>query len=499
MPVDKSMVTTVPANVQRQPPAPAGARAVRRLTPHAEDREFLPAAVEILETPPSVIAVSFIWLICTVFAAAIAWSYFGKLDIYAVAAGKVQLAGRSKVVQPLDPGKVAAVLVENGSRVKEGDVLIELDPTETTADRDKLSRDLSSADAEAARRRAAIEQARLGALAAPALVTFDTGTSDAVRAREEKVLAADLAQLGASLASLAADLAKSETTERKLRDSIAQREKLIALSRERVQMREELSTRGAGSRALVIEALTQLETEMTTQVSERGQLRETAAAMHFTRQKMAEAVSQFVADQSQKLAEAERKRDQLMQDLVKAQTRNERTRLKAPVSGIVQQLAVTTVGQVVNSGQALMTIVPLEAPIEIEAMILNKDIGFVAAGQPAVVKVDAFPFSRYGTLTGTVVKVSSDAVDMRDSPNLSDAAAAVKAQGMSPNTPSSRPELAFPATIKLEQRSIDIDGHEVNLSPGMTATVEIKTGRRRVIDYVLSPLREVVSQTAHER
>src|SRR5262249_46100321 len=306
-------------------------------------------------------------------------------------------------------------------------------------------------------------------------------------------------QLAANLASLQADLAKGESTERKLRDSIAEREKLIALSRERVQMRQELSERGSGSRAMVIDAMTQLESEMTTQVSESGQLRENAAAMDVTRRKMGEAVSQFVADQSQKLAEAERKRDQLAQDLVKAQTRNERTRLRAPVSGVGQQLAVTTLGQAVNSGQALMTIVPLDAPIEIEAMIQNRDIGFVAAGQPAVVKIDAFPFTRYGTLEGTVTRVSSDAVDMRDSTNLSDAAAAVKSQGMSPNTPSNRPELAFPATIKLDRRTIAIDGKDVNLAPGMTATVEIRTGERRVIDYALSPLREAVSQTGHER
>jgi hemolysin D len=498
------MSMTAPANKPPTPatppvPAPAGPRGLRRLTPHAEDREFLPAAMEILETPPSVIAVRFIWLICAIVAAAIAWSYFGKLDIYAVANGKIQLAGRSKVVQPVDPGKVAAVFVQNGSRVSEGDILLELDPTETAADRDKLARDLAAADAEAARRRAAIEQARAGTAAPPVAIAFRPDVGEEVRAREQKVLAADIAQLSANLASLQADLAKGETTERKLNDSIAEREKLLALSRERVKMREELAEHGSGSRAMVIDAMTQLETEMTTQVSENGQLRENVAAMDVTRRKMAEAVSQFIADQSQKLAEAERKRDQLTQDLVKAQTRNERTRLRAPVTGVVQQLAVTTVGQVVNSGQALMTVVPLDAPIEIEAMIQNKDIGFVAIGQPAVVKIDSFPFTRYGTLAGTVTRVSSDAVDMRDSANLSDAAAAVKAQGVSPNTPQSRPELAFPATIKLERRTMEIDGRPVNLTPGMTATVEINTGRRRVIDYALSPLREAISQSRHER
>jgi hemolysin D len=111
----------------------------------------------------------------------------------------------------------------------------------------------------------------------------------------------------------------------------------------------------------------------------------------------------------------------------------------------------------------------------------------------------AFPFTRYGSIDGSVTKVSSDAVDMRDAPNLSDASAPVKAQGMTPNSGTNRPELAFPVTIKLVRQVVEVDGREVNLSPGMTVTVEIKTGTRRVIDYILSPLREVVSQTAHER
>ena len=166
----------------------------------------------------------------------------------------------------------------------------------------------------------------------------------------------------------------------------------------------------------------------------------------------------------------------------------------------MEQLAVTTIGQVVSSGQSLMTIVPPDAPLEIEAMILNKDIGFVHTGQSAVVKVEAFPFTRYGTIDGTVTKISADAVDMRNAPNLSEAAAAVQPQSAAAAPSSGQgPQMAFPATIALARSAMDIDGKNVNLSPGMTVTVEIQTGRRRIIDYVLSPLRETVSQTAHER
>ncbi len=487
-------------------PESAGASARPPSTPHspirsarmrAEDREFLPAALEIYETPPSPIAVSFIWIICVLFVAALAWSHFGWMDIHAIASGKTQPSGRSKVVQPLEPGRVAAVLVENGSRVEAGDTLVELDPTETAADQEAQLRDFESATAEAPRRQAAIEAAKLDREAIP--IRFPPGISAPIREREEGVLLADLAQLTASVDSLKAEAAQTNAAIARLTDSIAAREKVIALTRERVDMRELVQTKGAGSRAQTIDALERHQAEVTTQVGERGQLRESTAALQATEKKIAETVAQFVADQTQKLAEVQRKRDRLAQELIKAQLKNERTRLRAPVAGVVEQLAVTTVGQVVTSGQALLTIVPPDTPLEIEAMILNKDIGFVRTGQPAIVKIDAFPFTRYGTLDGTVVKISSDAVDLRNAPNLSEAAATVRPQGAPSNSPGSAPEMAFPATVALARRTIEIDGTQVKLSPGMTVSVEIQTGRRRIIDYILSPLREMTSKAGRER
>jgi hemolysin D len=473
---------------------PPGARTAMR----AQDREFLPAALEMLETPPSPVAVSFVWVICVVFAAALAWSYFGRLDIYAIASGKIQPSGRSKVVQPLEAGKVVAAFVENGSQVAAGDALLDLDPTETAADQEMATRELDSANAEAARRRAAIEAARLERPAAMP-IRFSASPSRLVREREEGVLAADLAQLAATLDALKSQIAQQQAAIRRLTESMAQRERVIAVMRERVQMKDVLDKKGVGARLQVIEALEKYESERTALVGEQGQMRETAAALEATEKKLVETVAQFIADQTQKLAEAERKADRLEQELIKAGSKNARTRLRAPIAGIVQQFAVTTVGQVVTSGQALMTIVPLDAPLEIEALILNKDIGFVRVGQQAVVKVEAFPFTRYGTLDGTVTKISPDAIDMRNAPNLSEAAAMVKPQGAPPASSSSGPELAFPATVALSRSMITVGGTNVNLTAGMTVTVEISTGSRRVVDYLLSPLRETVSQTAHER
>jgi hemolysin D len=465
---------------------------------YAPDREFLPAALELLETPPSPIVVRFIWSICLLFLAVLVWAWFGRLDIQAIASGKIQPQGQSKVVQPVDLGKVVLILVKNGSQVKKGDVLLELDPTETAADSDAFAHDVESAAAEADRRRAAIETVTSN-MSTVAPIRFTRDTSEAVRWREQGALEADLAKLTAGQDTLKAQLNQNLATKRRLTDNIAERETLIALDKELVTMRELLSAKGSGSRSLVIEASQRYETDLVTQIADQGQLRETEEAAQGIERKLAELGAQFIAEQTEKMIDAARKRDHVMQDLIKAQSKHARTQLKAPVDGVVQQLATTTVGQVVAGGQTLMTIVPLDTPLEVDAVIPNKDIGFVREGQKAVIKIEAFPFTRYGTIEGTVVRISPDAVDMRNAPNLSEAAATVKPQNPSSNSASNQPELGFPATIALETKSIQVDEREVHLSPGMTVTVEINTGSRRVIDYVLSPLREVVSKTAHER
>jgi len=465
----------------------------------ATDREFLPAALEILETPPSPVQVSLIWFICLAFAAALVWSYFGWLDIHAVARGRIQPSGRSKVVQPVDGGKVSAIYVENGARVKSGDPLVELDGTETGAEREALTRDFQATAAEIARRKAAIGAATRGEVEVPPPIQFSGSADETLRQRETAVLAADLAQLASSIDTLKAQIEERKAQEERLRMSIRQREKTVDILKERVDMREEVKAKGAGSRAHVIEVLQDYQRELTALETERGQLVETGAGMRSLERRLIQVKSEFVADQNQKLNEAERKRDRLAQELVKAETKNDRTRLIAPIAGTVQQLAVTTVGQVVASGQPLMTIVPSHGPIEIEAMIVNQDIGFVEEGQAAVVKVDAFPFTRYGTIDATVVKVSRDAVEEREAAGLTDPTAGTRPRGAAAGAPSAAQSLVFPATVSLARPTINIDGKEVPLSAGMAVTVEIKTGKRRALDYVLSPLREVHSAAGTER
>jgi hemolysin D len=465
----------------------------------AIDREFLPAALELLETPPSPIRIAGLWVICVGVVATLLWSYFGKLDIYAVAQGRIQPSGRSKVVQPLEPGRVVSIAVQNGSMVAAGDVLLELDPTESSADQEAQQRDLQVARAEAARRQVAINIARSGVLE-PIAVPFPANVEGDVRAREEKVLQADIAQLDANRASVQAQMAEKEATRERLKSTIEARERLIKLTRERADMRKTLNSRGSLSRALVIDSLQQYETQVTQLNMDLGELKEAEASIETLKARLSETRRQFIAEQAQKIAEAERKADRLEQDLIKAQFKHERTRLKSPIGGTVQQVAVTTIGQVVTAGQVLMTIVPVQGPIDIEALVGNQDIGFVEPGQPAVVKVESFPFTRYGTLDGRIEKVSRDAVDEREAAGLSDPMQTARAQNSSTfSTPARSQNLVFPATVSVNRRSMNIDGKDISLTPGMAVTVEIRTGQRRVLDYLLSPIREAASNSGHER
>jgi len=197
------------------------------------------------------------------------------------------------------------------------------------------------------------------------------------------------------------------------------------------------------------------------------------------------------------LAEAERKVGGLTQDLVKAERKASEQVLRAPLDGTVQQLAIHTVGGVVSAAQQLMLVVPTDSVLEAEAMVSNRDIGFVNDGQQAEVKIDTFNFTRYGLIGGKVVSVSRDAIvkDKPQDPSL-------RAKGNGALSDSSEPagqELVYSARIALDRTDMQIDNKVVPLSPGMAVTVEIKTGSRRLIEYLLSPVMRYRHESLRER
>ena len=504
------------------------------------DREFLPAALEILETPPPPLPIALIVTICVFALAALIWSCVGRLDVHAVASGKIETAGYSKVIEPLDPGKVAAIHVEAGQSVKAGDLLVELDPAEATADAIAGQDALDASLAEIARRRFAIvavrsaqeveartsgdrddaaamkgksppdgSEGRQASALSPVeelagrpelTIAWDEGLPEPFRLREEAVVRADLTQLSDALKALDKQMAQKLATKKRLGMSIAFQHTLMETLNQRVLMRQQAIDLKVDTKINLYDAKEDLEKSQAELASDEGQLIEIDAALKELQSEKAKSVSQFLADNQNKLADASRKADDARQAFAKAEARLARTKLTAPIDGIVQQTAVTTLGQVVTTGQQLAVITPNGGKLRVEALVANLDIGFVKLGQPAVIKVDAFPFTRFGVLHGKVVKIAPSAIDEQDAKRtLANAAASANTTQLPLTAPGQPESFVFPVTVALDETVMTIDNATIPLTPGMTVTVEIKTDSRRVIDYLLSPLAKIASEAARER
>jgi len=243
----------------------------------------------------------------------------------------------------------------------------------------------------------------------------------------------------------------------------------------------------------VVQLLVEQQEEFSVQTSH---LKETDAAIAAIRETRGQAVAEFRHTLSDELAKSEQKASGLAQDLIKAEQKTRLQRLTAPVDGVVQQLAIHTVGGVVTPAQSLLVLVPSDSRMEIEAMVSNRDIGFIQAGQEAEIKVDTFNFTRYGLLHGQVLSVSQDAVIRdRQQDRSNDRTLGTQNETSEPKGQ----ELNYSARISLDRTNMQIDDRVINLSPGMAVTVEIKTGSRTILSYLLSPLLRYRQEAMRER
>ena len=433
--------------------------------------EFLPAAVEVLETPPSPAGRTVLYLILTLITVTIAWSWFGMIDTEAVAEGKIIPGGRVKVIQPLEIGVVRKIHITEGQRVGQGDLLIELDPTESGSDRERLQRELLAARLDVVRYRAMAKNEK----------NPEDGFSQ-FPGDKAKLVEATLALLHGRVAEHHAQLAAhdGEVTKRsaevaKVNAAIAKLEETVPLLEERVNVLESLSKKKFAKRSDYLELKQQLVESKGDLEIERRRKQEMKAGLVTIIRKRAELAAKFRADATQEMVQSLHKVAAVEQELRKAEERLRQRRLVAPADGVVHSLAVNTVGGVVAPTEPLMLIVPDDSPLEIEAKVLNKDIGFVEAGQKVQVKIESFPFTRYGLIEGEVLWVSADAVQ------------------------DEKLGAVFNARVAMHQDKILVDDRWVKLGPGMAVTVEVKTGERRAIEFFLAPFLRYQDEALMER
>ncbi|PYG85630.1 HlyD family type I secretion membrane fusion protein [Ruminiclostridium sufflavum DSM 19573] len=483
--------------------------------------EFLPAALEISETPPSPLGRTVIWLIFSVLVIAILWAYWGRVDEVAVAAGRVIPDGRLKVVQPLEEGVITAIHVSEGQRVKEGQVLIELDSTmknvevqsiekalETARlERDLLKKALQGEDIQKLVEESMLpdevknnlssltqlrdtqystEQKSLSLLVLQYEDQYDIEQSNVKRLEENLKLlqakeqnlkalietggveAANLKRVGKNILILE----EEEKTCKELYDAgaIAKKEWQDKLNELELAKKDYETQKAAVSREKSTLELNwksayddiklmekQLDVQKITAEQAENKLKEAKVELEKVENQRGVSSMDLVVENDKKITSLEG-------ELEKAEKSKQYQTLNSPVAGTVHGLAQNTIGGVVTPAEPVLTIVPDGTPLIIEASLLNKDIGFVEVNQETAVKFDTFSFQKYGTIKGRVVYISPDSVD------------------------DERMGAVYKMKVSLEKNTIDIEGKENNICSGMSVNVEIKTGERRILEFFLDPI-----------
>ena len=431
-----------------------------------DELEFLPPGARIQAAPASRFAMALGIVIVAAFGATVAWACVGTLDVVAIARGRIVPRERNQVVQAAEGGVVRVIHVREGAPVRHGQLLVELDPTTSDADEIRLSQELVEARLHAARLQALLTgQPDLELLpASEAGIALQRRLLESQRTEHERRLEAAALSIRQRTAGVAAAAAHVERLE------------IVAeIQTQRANAFRSLLARQFVATLQFLEVEERRVDKIQELAAERQRLAQEQASLAEAQAQYEVLETEFRSTRIAELATWESRARSLAQEVVKATQRRAVQRIVAPANGIIQQLATHTIGSVVATGQQLMVIVPTEGGVEVEAWIENKDVGFVRKGLPVALKIETFPFTRYGTIPGTVVAISPDAVTLENA------------------------GLVYAARIELARPTIDADGERITLAPGMAVAAEVHLGRRRVIEFFLSPLLRRTYEALRER
>jgi hemolysin D len=440
--------------------------------------DFSPALLAVQAEPPHPLFRRVFYAMLALFALLLVWAAVGKLDIVAVAEGKLVPASYLQVVQPAEAGIVKEILVKDGEAVRAGQVLMRMDGAFSEADRKALENDFHTKRLALRRIDAELAEAPLKREKDDPVALFSQAHAQHganVRAQQNA-----LAQERWLLAKARHDLAAAQEVKTKL-------DRVLPHFHRQEQAFEQLAGEGFASRLMANDkARERIEKEQDRRAQE-SIIESARASIAQSEQRLA----QIAADYSRNL-QAEREAvatqyEKLRQELAKQERRRELLELRAPREGIVKDLATHTPGTVVSPGTVLMTLVPMDEILRAEVWVTNQDVGFVRPEQPVKVKLAAFPFQKYGVLAGTVSHVSPDAAESNGSSRAENA----KDDGAS--------ALLYRTLVDLKTSYLESDGHRYPLTPGMQVSAEVHLGTRSVLEYLLSPVQKAFREAGRER
>jgi len=423
--------------------------------------EFQPALLQLQRRPPSPLGRGVLYALIGLVAAALAWAALARLDIVALAEGKLVPAGYLKIVQPSEQGVIKEIFVREGELVREGQVLMRMDTALLAADGRALA-------AEYHTKRLALRR-----------ITAQLGGHPLMRETDdpESIYLQAKAQYAANVAAHENALAQERSVLERARHDLAAadevRAKLLAVLphyREQEKAFEKLTRDGFAGRLMHSDKQRERIEKEQDLKSQEFAIASARATIAQSEKRLAQIGADYRRSLQAERAEAAPQAERLRAELAKQQHRHGLLELRAPQSGTVKDLATHTPGTVVAPGTILMTIVPQGEKLRAEVWLSNDDIGFVRAAQPARIKLAAFQFQKYGMLEGAVAQVSADAT-----------------------------EGAFRTLIDLRHQQLEADGHRYVLAPGMQVVAEIHLGDRTVLEYLLSPVQKAFHEAGRER
>ncbi len=427
---------------------------------------FLPAVLEVQETPPSPLGRIIAYLIMLIFSVGLIWAILGEVDIVAVAHGKIIPSSHSKIIQSIEMGKVKAIHVKEGQRVKQGDVLIELDETISTADYANVNQQRMALEIEIERLKCLVK------VVSDSKYSCEKKLTDLL---QESILQNQVNEYKQNLSSLKSTYQQKQSELLSVIASVEKLEQTLPITEKRMNAANGLYDKKMISEQEYLEVKQSYIENTQNLKSEVNRRRQVEFELSSIESQTAQFSHEFKSRMMQELASKQIQYESLQQEHVKSRQRNEFQILRSPINGVVQQLTVHTIGGVVSPAEVLMVIVPEDDALEVEAYLENKDIGFVTENQTAEIKIDTFPFTKYGVIDGKVISVSNDAVN------------------------DEKLGLVFTMRSSMSRSIIDINGVDVTLSPGMSVSVEVKTGKRRIIEYLARPVEVALSGSMSER
>ena len=447
----------------------------------ADPTDFRPGLLGLQERLPSPLGRTLLYCVLALVGATLAWSMLARLDVVAIAEGKLVPAGYLKIVQPAEQGLVKEILVREGEAVREGQVLMRMDSILSDADGRALAAEYQAKRLALRRIDAALSGTPFGSEADdPPELYAQIAAQHAANVNAYRSL---LAQERSLLDKSRNELAAAE----EVRDKLL---KVLPHYREQEKAFEKLSQDGFAGRLMYKDKQRErIEKEQDLKAQEHV-IRAARAAIAQTEQRVAQISADYRRQLQAERVEVAPQAERLRQELAKQRHRHGLLELRAAHEGVVKDLATHTPGTVVSPGTILLTLVPRDERLRAEVWVANDDVGFVRPGQKAKLKLAAFPFQKYGMAEGTVAQLSADATEAPN-PNVRSGSLAGRDRAAGP--------LVFRALVDLSAQQLEADGRRYVLAPGMQVAAEIHLGERTVLEYLLSPVQKAFHEAARER